>query len=365
MRKLFIAAALLCASCAGEPKQEIPLLDKSAFEQKVGDATTSLYTLRGGDLVMQVTDFGGRIVSLWTPDKDGKMGDVAVGHATIGDYINAPVSRVVGAAVGPVANRIGRGEFEIDGKKYTLELNNNGNTIHSGPKGFDQVVWKVAEQSANSIKFVYNSPDGEFGFPGNRKVEMTYTLTPENELAISYKLTTDAATPVNMTNHSFFNLGEEGSSVCGYIMSANASHYTPVDENTLPTGEIAPVEGTPYDFRTAHAIGDNIEAAGGYDNNFVIDNYDGSVKSAVTVYDPVTGRTMEVLTDQPGIQIYSAGSWTGKSIGKYGNALGKYASLALETQKFPDAMHHENFPSIIVRPDKPYTHTCIYRFGVK
>lgn len=366
MKRLLIAAALLCASCGAQRADDIRPLDRGAFERVVDGRPTSLYTLRGGGITMQVTDYGGRIVALWTPDRSGRMADIAVGHATLDDYLTAPVSRVAGAAVGPVANRIGGGEYEIDGVKYALERNNNGNTLHSGPTGFDKVVWQVEELTDSSIRLTYTSPDGEFGFPGNRHVAMAYTLTGGGELAITYDVTTDAPTPVNMTNHTFFNLGGEGSGdVLGYTLRVAASHYTPVDGNTLPTGEIAPVEGTPYDFRTPHAIGEAIEAAGGYDNNFAIDNPAGGVVTAAVVHDPASGRTVEVLTDQPGIQIYTAGSFSGESTGKYGHRLRRYEAIALETQKFPDAMHHDNFPPIVLRPGENYRHTCIYRFSAE
>ena len=367
MKRFVMAAALLCASCAAQRAEDIRLIAPTAFERTVNGVSTSLYTLRGGDLTMQVTDYGARITGLWVPDREGRMDDIVIGHATLDDYLTAPVSRVAGAAVGPVANRIGRGEYEIDGVKYALERNNNGNTLHSGPAGFDKVVWSDKEATASSACFEYRSPDGEFGFPGNRTVEMTYTLTPDNELEIRYRATTDAPTPINMTNHTFFNLGGEGSGdVLGYTLKVGASRYTPVDGNTLPTGEIASVEGTPYDFRTAHAIGDRIADAGGYDNNFVIDSADGeTLRTAAVVHDPVSGRTIEVLTDQPGIQIYTAGAFSGDTVGKYGHRLEKYHAIALETQKFPDAMHHPAFPSIIVRPDDCYTHVCIYRFSAE
>ncbi len=366
MKRLLIAAALLCASCASQRADDIRTLERSAFERVVDGRPTSLYTLRGGGITMQVTDYGGRIVALWTPDRNGRMADIAVGHATLDDYLTAPVSRVAGAAVGPVANRIGGGEYEIDGVKYALERNNNGNTLHSGPTGFDKVVWQVEELTDSSIRLAYVSPDGEFGFPGNRQAAMVYTLTDDGELVITYDVTTDAPTPVNMTNHTFFNLGGEGSgNVLGYTLRVAASHYTPVDGNTLPTGEIAAVEGTPYDFREPHAIGDAIDEAGGYDNNFVIDNAAGGVATAAVVHDPASGRTVEVLTDQPGIQIYTAGSFSGESTGKYGHRLCRYDAIALETQKFPDAMHHDNFPSIILRPGQDYRHTCIYRFSAE
>ena len=303
MKRFVMAASLLCASCALQRAEDIRLIVPTEFERTVNGVSTSLYTLRGGDLTMQVTDYGARITGLWAPDREGRMDDIVIGHATLDDYLTAPVSRVAGAAVGPVANRIGRGEYEIDGVKYALERNNNGNTLHSGPAGFDKVVWSVKEATASSVCFEYRSPDGEFGFPGNRTVEMTYTLTPDNELEIRYRATTDAPTLINMTNHTFFNLGGEGSGdVLGYTLKVGASRYTPVDGNTLPTGEIASVEGTPYDFRTAHAIGDRIADAGGYDNNFVIDSADGeTLRTAAVVHDPVSGRTIEVLTDQPGI----------------------------------------------------------------
>lgn len=360
------AAALLCVACGTHRADEVITLDPSAFERTVGGKPTSLYTLRGGDLVMQVTDYGARIVALWAPDRDGRMADIVVGHASIDDYIEAPVSRVAGAAVGPVANRIGGGEYTLDGQRYALERNDKGNTLHSGPAGFDKVVWSVEGLTDNQIRFAYASPDGEFGFPGNLDVHMVYTLTHDNALEIIYEAVTDTPTPVNMTNHTFFNLGGEGSGdVLGYVLHLNASHYTPVDANTLPTGEIAPVEGTPYDFRTPHAIGDAIIEAGGYDNNFVVDNPSGSVAVAATLHDPESGRTIEVATDQPGIQIYTAGAFSGRTIGKYGHKLHRSEGIALETQKFPDAMHHDNFPSIILRPEQIYRHTCIYRFSAE
>ncbi len=367
MKRLVMAAALLCASCATQRAEDMRLIAPEAFERTVNGTATSLYTLRGGDLVMQATDYGARIIALWAPDREGRMADIVIGHATLDEYLAAPVSRVAGAAVGPVANRIGRGEYEIDGVKYALERNNNGNTLHSGPAGFDKVVWKVKEATDSSILFAYTSPDGEFGFPGDRTVEMSYTLTDDNELSIRYTASTNAPTPINMTNHTFFNLGGEGSGdVLGYTMRVAASRYTPVDDNTLPTGEIASVEGTPYDFRSSRAIGDAIAEAGGYDNNFAIDSADGTaVRTAAVVHDPVSGRTVEVLTDQPGIQIYTAGAFSGETTGKYGHKLEKYHAIALETQKFPDAMHHTDFPSIIVRPDESYSHVCIYRFSAE
>lgn len=367
MKRFVMAAALLCASCALQRAEDIRLIAPTAFERTVNGVSTSLYTLRGGDLTMQVTDYGARITGLWAPDREGRMDDIVIGHATLDDYLTAPVSRVAGAAVGPVANRIGRGEYEIDGVKYALERNNNGNTLHSGPAGFDKVVWSVKEATASSVCFEYRSPDGEFGFPGNRTVEMTYTLTPDNELEIRYRATTDAPTPINMTNHTFFNLGGEGSGdVLGYTLKVGASRYTPVDGNTLPTGEIASVEGTPYDFRTAHAIGDRIADAGGYDNNFVIDSADGeTLRTAAVVHDPVSGRTIEVLTDQPAMQFYSGNFFDGKANGKYGKPLRYRESLALETQKYPDSPNHDNFPSTVLRPGEEYTQVCIYRFGVK
>ena len=373
-RSLFIiAAAAMLAGCAAE-KTEVQLIPAANFETEVDGKPVSLYTLKNGYLVMQVTNFGGRVVSLWVPDRDGNYEDVELGYDNIRSYTDNPGERFLGAVVGPYANRIAGGRFVLDGKEYDLPKNDKGQTLHGGMKGVDMVVWDVVSVSDTSIVFSYLHPDGQDGFPGNVDIDMIYTLTPDNSFRVDYSAVTDAPTYFNISHHSFFNLkGVGNGTVLDNVMVINASHTTPVDGHLIPTGEIADVTGTPFDFREPHAIGERIGAdneqlrnGNGYDHNWILDREsEGDIEFAASVYEPASGRFMEVFTDQPAMQFYSGNFFDGSVSGKYGKPMRHRESIALETQKYPDSPNHPDFPSTRLDPGQEYTHTCIYRFSVK
>lgn len=374
MKKSLILLGMSLLAACGVQKTELPLLPEEAFQTTVDGKPVALYTLHAGDITMQVTNYGARVVSLWTPDREGRYEDIVLGYENIGRYIDNTGERFLGAVVGPYANRIAKGRFTLDGAEYTLPLNNNGQTLHGGLKGVDRVVWDVVSATDDKLVLHYLHPDGQDGFPGNLDIEMTYSLTPDNEFRVDYKATTDKPTVANFSHHPFFNLkGEGNGTVLDNVLTINASHTTPVDSVLIPTGQIAPVEGTPFDFREPHAIGERIGAdnqqlrnGGGYDHNWVIDRKTKSgIEQAATVWEPASGRTIEVLSDQPGLQVYSGNFFDGTSIGKYGKPQRYRESLALETQKFPDSPNHDNFPSTVLRPGETYTQVCIYKFGVK
>ena len=374
MKNMGIAAtALLFTACCNQPESTVRLFDAQAFTATVEGKPVSLYTLRNGDLTMQVTNFGARVVSLWTPDRNGVAEDVVLGYESIDRYLNNEGERFLGAALGRYANRIAEGRFTLDGQEYTLPQNDNGQTLHGGLKGFDSVVWDVESATDTTIVFRYRSADGEEGFPGNLDVVMTYTLTPANEFRIDYRAETDVPTVVNLSHHSFFNLkGEGNGTILDNELWIKAAATTPVDANLIPTGEIAPVEGTPFDFRQPTVIGARIESDNeqlkngrGYDHNWVLTREGEGVELVASLYEPTTGRVMEVLTDQPGLQFYSGNFFNGKSIGKYGRPQSYRESVALETQHFPDSPNHENFPTARLNPGETYTHTCIYRFSAR
>lgn len=374
MKKSLILLGMSLLAACGVQKTELPLLPEEAFQTTVNGKPVALYTLHAGDITMQVTNYGARVVSLWTPDREGRYEDIVLGYENIGRYIDNTGERFLGAVVGPYANRIAKGRFTLDGAEYTLPLNNNGQTLHGGLQGVDRVVWDVVSATDDKLVLHYLHPDGQDGFPGNLDIEMTYSLTPDNEFRVDYKATTDKPTVANFSHHPFFNLkGEGNGTVLDNVLTINASHTTPVDSVLIPTGQIAPVEGTPFDFREPHAIGERIGAdnqqlrnGGGYDHNWVIDRKTPSgIEQAATVWEPASGRTIEVLSDQPGLQVYSGNFFDGKSIGKYGKPQRYRESLALETQKFPDSPNHDNFPSTVLRPGETYTQVCIYKFGVK
>lgn len=374
MRRIVIAIAALVAF-AGCAEEKVPytLLDKSAFETTVDGKEVSLYTLKAGDIAMQVTNFGARVVSLFTPDRDGKYEDIVLGYNNIDTYLNNPGERFLGAVVGPYANRICEGKFTLDGVEYTLDTNNNGHMLHGGNKGLDMVVWDVLEVSDSSIVLGYLDADMAEGFPGNLNIKMTYTLTPDNEFRVDYLAETDKARPVNISHHSFFNLkGEGNGTILDNVLQINASRTTPVDSFLIPTGEIASLDGSPLDFRTPTAIGDRINEDNeqlknglGYDHNWIIDRKGEGLEMLANVYEPTTGRYMEVWSDQIALQFYSGNFFDGTTEGKYGKALNFRESIALETQKYPDSPNHDNFPSTILRPGEQYTHVCVYRFSSK
>jgi aldose 1-epimerase len=297
-----------------------------------------------------------------------------VGYENLDRYVNNTGERFLGAPVGRVANRIGAGKFTLDGKEYNTPLNNNGQTLHGGLEGIDMVVWDVEHIADNAITLHLVSEDGSDGFPGNLDILMTYTLTEENEFEVTYHAKTDKKTIVNLSHHSFFNLkGEAGGTITDHVLTINADNVTPTDANLIPTGELMPVEGTPFDFREPHVIGERIDVeheqlinGKGYDLNWVLAREDnGQVETVATLYDPTTGRCMDVATDQVALQFYSGNFFDGTTNGKYGKPLSFRESVALETQKHPDAINHDNFPSIVLNPDEVYTHVCIYKFYTK
>lgn len=375
MKKLiYLTAIVLLASCTGA-KPKLPLLDAKSFEKEYKGGKIGLYTLESGNgLTMQVTNFGIRVVTLFMPDKGGKYEDIVLGHPNIDEYINYKGERCLGSIVGRYGNRIAKGTFVLDSVTYHLPLNNNGQTLHGGFDGYDMRVWNVDSVTSNEIHFSYVSPDGDQGFPGTLKMKVVYKLTPENEFKITYEATTDKPTYVNLTHHTFFNLKGEGiGDNTDNLLMIKASKYTPIDSVWIPTGEIASVTGTPFDFRQPTAIGKRIndnnqqlKNGKGYDHNWVIDRKTpNDVELVASLYDPTNGRFIEVFSDQPGVQFYSGNFLDGKVVGKYGKPQNLHAAVALETQKFPDSPNHPNFPSTLLKPGQTYHQTCIYKFSVK
>jgi aldose 1-epimerase len=330
-----------------------------------------IFTLRNANgIEIKATNDGGIITSIVVPDRNGRPGDIVLGFDDLQAY--AKDSPYFGAIVGRYGNRIAKGHFTLDGHTYTLAVNNGPNHLHGGLKGFDKVIWH-AEPLAGSTGLVLSrrSPDGEEGYPGNLDVRVTYRLTDDNRLVIDYHATTDKATPVNLTQHSYFNLAGEGD-VLGHELTIDADRYTPVDANLIPTGELAPVEGTPFDFRKSTAIGARIDTpnpqlknAGGYDHNWVLTRKGTGLQLAARVVEPKTGRTLEVSTTQPGLQFYSGNFLDGTLKGKGGRVYVKHAGLCLETQHFPDSPNHPDFPSTILRPGEQYDTQTVFRFGVQ
>jgi len=315
-----------------------------------------------------VMTYGATLVELRTADRLGRCTDVVLGFDTLAGYEQAD-NPYFGATCGRVANRIARGQFELDGKTYTLAKNDGPNHLHGGVRGFDKVVW-TAEASQTpagpAVRFGYVSPDMEEGYPGTLSVALTYTLTDDNELVLDYEATTDRPTIVNLTHHSYFNLAGEGcGDVLGHELTIHASHYTPVDANLIPTGQIAPVAGTPMDFTRPVAIGSRIaQVPGGYDHNFVLDGGGGGMAPAAVLREPVSGRRLELLTTEPGVQLYTGNFLAGVK-GKRGHVYGRHAGLCLETQHFPDSIHQPTFPSIVLRPGQRYSSRTVHRFSAE
>jgi aldose 1-epimerase len=349
--------------------------DPEKFEAEIDGKPVALYTLQNQKGVrVDITNFGGRIVSLFVPDKNGVFDDIVTGYHTIGEFV-ASGEMYFGALIGRFGNRIANGKFSIDGEEFTLATNNGPNHLHGGIKGFNNVVWDANQTSNQSLQLSYLSPHMEEGYPGNLEVEVTYELTDENELLIKYKATTDQKTVVNLTSHPFFNLAGEGNkTINNHFLKINANHYTPVDENLIPTGAIEPVEGTPFDFRTFRQIGERVESdhqqivyGKGYDHNFVL-NPPGSSSTlnfAAAVYDPESGRLMEIYTSEPGIQFYGGNFLTGNEVGKKGQPYLHRTSFCLETQHFPDSPNKPEFPSTILKPGQVYQSTTLHRFDIK
>ena len=372
MKRLVPVLALVVLAACAKP---VRLLPASAFDAVVDGKQVSLYTIQGGGLTAQITNYGARVVSLWVPDRHGSLRDVVIGYGSIEAYLDNPGERFLGSSPGPVANRIGGASFELDGVTYELDRNDGENTLHGGFKGIDNLVWDVVECSKNSILMTVCHPDGLGGFPGNKTISARFTLTSDKALKVEFEAQTDAPTPINLAHHSFFNLSGSGhEDILRHVLTINGSAITPVNEQLIPGDEVVPVAGTAFDFREPHAIGERIEAddvqlhAGhGYDHNWVLDVDGQSALSLdATVLDPVSGTFMEVWSDQPGLQFYSGNFFgDGKTVDKYGNAIAFRGALALETQKFPDGVHHPHFPDTILRPGETYRHTCLYKFSCR
>ena len=344
---------------------------KADFEKEIDGKSTHLFQLENKNgMLVALTNYGAKIVSVYAPDKEGNYADVVLGFNSIDDYQKYGASH--GAVVGPFANRIANGRFEIDGVVYDLPVNNGEATLHSGPDSWYRKVWDF-EQNENSVTFSIESPDGEFGFPGNKKASVTYTLTGDNELRIDYKMTTDKPTHVNLTNHSYFNLrGEGNGDILNHILVINAKTSTPVDQGMIPTGEIADITGTALDFTTPHSIGERIEEkdtmliyGSGYDFNYVIDKQPNELAFAASAYEPESGRYMEVFTTEPGVQLYTGNHLGGTETGNSGVAYTERTGFCLETQHFPDSPNKPGFPSTLLKPNDVFNSTTIYKFSVK
>ena len=368
-----ISLLFLFVFCTYNSKEEF-VLKASDFQKTIDGKVTNLYLLKNDKIKVYITNYGGRIVSLLTPDRYGQMGDVVLGFKSIDDYLSAN-GPYHGALIGRVGNRIAKGKFTLDGKTYSLPINNNENHLHGGPEGFNNQVWEVKAVNQSSISMNYLSKDGEMGYPGNLDVQVKYSLNNDNELLISYKATTDKSTPVNLTNHAFFNLaGEASGTINDHLLRLNADHFTPVDETLIPLGENRSVEGTPFDFRVPKTIGRDLNQqntntqmnyGGGYDHNFVLNKEnDREMSLAGYVIDPKTGRRMDIFTEEPGIQFYGGNFMDGSDIGKYGKKFLYRESFALETQHFPDSPNQPSFPNIILLPGDIYQTKSIYKFSV-
>jgi aldose 1-epimerase len=366
MRTLSVAALLVSMAWLSPGGAAV---NRDAFGRLPDGTSVDRYTLTNSRGVeVRLMSYGAAIISIRTPDRNGRVEDVVLGYDTLDEYLAK--SRFLGTVVGRYGNRIAKGRFMLDGVPIQLAVNSGANHLHGGNRGFDQKVWKAEalERGGNvGVVFTYTSADGEEGYPGTLKATVTYTLTPANELTLDYLATTDKATPINLTNHSYFNLAgrHSGGNVLQYQLTLNADRYTPVDATLIPTGEIAPVEGTPFDFRRPVAIGARIDGdneqlrrGGGYDHNFVLNGGPG-LRHAAHVVEPSTGRTLDVATTEPGVQFYTA-----NNLDVARNGFGRRAAFCLETQHFPDSPNHPQFPSTILRPGQTFKSQTVFTFGV-
>ena len=343
---------------------------KTSFGKLSDGTEIEQYTLTNSKgSVAKIITYGATLTELWMPDKSGKKADVVLGFDSLAGYTGD--HPFFGATVGRYGNRIAKGKFTIDGKEYSLFLNNGPNSLHGGKVGFNRKVWKaepVKVAHGAALKLTYVSADGEEGYPGTLTVQVTYELADDNAVKITYHAETDKPTVVNLTNHSYFNLSGAGSGdILKEVLQLDADHYTPVDSTLIPTGELKPVEGTPFDFRKPTAIGarnSQIPGIDGYDHNFVLNGTTGKVRRIGSVADPASGRSMEIWTSEPGVQLYVSIGLDGKISG-IGGAYNKFGALCLETQHFPDSPNHPKFPSTEVRPGKPYHTETIYKFSAR
>jgi aldose 1-epimerase len=364
----FMVSAIACNNAA--KKDEATMTKAGITKADWGELDSNkvyLYTLTNSKgTVVTITNYGGTVTSFVTADKNGNRSSVIIGFDSLSGYLAHPP--YFGALVGRYGNRIGDAKFRLDGKEYRLAANNRKNSLHGGLKGFDKVVWTptVMNDTMPTIMLSYVSKDGEEGYPGNLKVIVHYTLTDDNELKIEYAATTDKATPVNLTNHSYFNLtGDVSNTILNHTLMIDADNYTPVDTSLIPTGEIKPVKGTPFDFTTAKAIGKDIDSVkGGYDHNFVLNKKDNALQKVAVLSDSISGRTMEVYTTEPGLQFYTGNFLDGKFINRDGKPINQHTALCMETQHFPDSPNKPNFPSTILQSGQEYHSETVYKVVV-
>jgi aldose 1-epimerase len=374
-----LAALIFIGACNNDSKENSSAMTPTdsafqakskAFQKTIDGKETALFTLKNkNNAVAELTSYGARLVSLSVPDKNGNMVDVTLGHDSVGGYAK-PSEPYFGCTIGRYGNRIAKGKFNLDAREFTLDINNSPNSLHGGSKGFHTKVWDAVQKDSQSITFSYVSPNGDAGYPGTLRVKVTYTLNNENGLEIGYEATTDAITVVNLTNHAYFNLNGAGSgTINDHELMINADKITPVDATLIPTGELMKVEGTPFDFRNPATIGSRIDTTNdqikkglGFDHNFVLNGADGTVKKVATVKGNTSGITMEVWTDQPGLQFYGGNFLNGSEIGKGGKAYGYREGFCLEAQHFPDSPNQPSFPSTILDKGQVYKQTTIYKF---
>ncbi len=371
---VFVAmAGCLCAAGFASAADTKAGVEKKDYGKTPDGVAVEEYTLTNAHgMKAKVITYGAILTELDVPDKDGKFADVVLGFDDLKGYLTK--HPYFGATVGRVANRVAKGKFSLDGKDYTLATNNGPNALHGGEKGFDKRVWKaepVELKKGAAVKFTYKSADGEEGYSGNLTATVTYTLTDKNELRLDYTGTTDKATPVNLTNHSYFNLsGPASGDILGHEMTIVAQKFTPTDDTLIPTGELKAVKGTPFDFTTPTPIGKHLDELkgnpGGYDLNYVLSDVDDKGASlAARVRDPKSGRVMEVYTTEPGIQFYTGNFLDGTNKGKGGTVYKKHQGFCLEAQHFPDSVNHKDFPSTILQPGKTYKQLTVYQFSAK
>ncbi|MFZ4644390.1 MAG: aldose epimerase family protein [Gemmataceae bacterium] len=360
---LIVISSLLVA---GQPRP----VAREAFGKLADGTPVERYILTNKNgVTVKITNYGAIVTDWIVPDKSGSKVDIALGFDSIEGYLAG--HPYFGATVGRVANRVAKARFSLDGKDYVLAANNGANALHGGLKGFDKVLWKAEPlMNHHGVVFRYTSPDGEEGYPGAMKVEVSYSLNNDNELRIDFKATTDKATPVNLTHHSYFNLaGHNSGDILGQEVELIASGYTPVDDTLIPTGKIAPVSGTPLDFVKPQTVGARIKQIDakpqGYDHNYVLDRKGPGLELAARVRDPKSGRFLEVLTTEPGIQFYSGNFLDGTNKGKGGAVYQQYGGFCLEPQHFPDSINQPKFPPVVLRPGETYQHTTVYRTGAK
>ena len=379
MTRAFTYAAILLAmtGCresappAAPSSANMPGVTRAPFGKTADGTAVEIFTLKNENGVeVRVTNYGGTITSIKTPDRNGTFADIVLGFETLDGYLGE--HPYFGAVLGRYANRISLGRFTIDGVGYRLPMNNGPNHLHGGVRGFDKHVWQAEELAGNSVRFSRVSPDGEEGYPGNLQVAVAYSLTNYNELVVEYQAMTDQPTHVNLSQHTYFNLAGPGSDVLGHELTINADRYTPVDRSSIPNGLLAPVAGTPFDFRKPTAIGARIEAkhpqiehARGYDHNFVLNRKGDALQFAARVVEPASGRMLEVATTEPGVQLYTGNFLDGKIHGKGNVAYGRYGGFCLETQHYPDTPNKPDFPSTLLRPGSTYSSRTVFKFDVQ